>query len=151
MKKYLAVSPLENGTVIDHIPAGRSLKLLGLLKLPDGEKIMLGINFTSYKLGAKDIIKVDNKIFNQEELNKIALIAPRVTINVIRKSKVARKYNLVLPKVLNGVLNCPNPKCVANLEPETLESKFYLVSEKPLIVQCHYCEREFREQEVIIK
>lgn len=147
-KNLLAVSPIENGTVIDHIPAGKSLKILNVLNLPNGEKIMLGVNFSSKKLGKKDIIKVDKKIFSQNELNRIALLAPDSTINIVKNSKVIKKYNLKLQKDILGIIKCPNPKCISYLEPHTLVSKFYVIQEKPLTIKCHFCEREYQEEEI---
>ncbi len=147
-KNLLAVSPIESGTVIDHIPAGKSLKILDLLNLPNGEKIMLGVNFSSKKLGRKDIIKVDKKIFTQNELNRIALLVPDSTINIVKNSKVIKKYNLKLQNELLGIIKCPNPKCISYLEPHTLVSKFYVIEKKPLTIKCHFCEREFVEKDI---
>lgn len=148
MKKYLSVSMIENGTVIDHIPAGKSYKLVDILNLKNGDKVMLGVNFSSRRFGKKDIIKIDKKVFGKDEMNKIALIAPDATINIIKNSKVKEKYNLKMPKTAEGIVKCPNPKCISYLEPQTLTSKFEIISEKPTKFRCHYCEREFGEDEV---
>ena len=149
-RKYLAVSPIDKGTVIDHIPAGKSLKILDLLNLPDGEKVMLGIDFFSEKLGKKDIIKIDKKILSRKDLNEISLIAPCATINIIKNSKIIKKYNLKLPKIIRGFVKCPNSKCISYLEPHTLKTKFYIISEKPLKLKCHYCERQYKAEEITL-
>lgn len=146
--KTLKVSAIEKGTVIDHIPAGRSVKVMQILNLPGEELILKGINFPSKKMGKKDILKIENKILTNDEVEKLAIICPDATINIIKNSQVSRKLKIKLPKIIEKVVKCSNPKCICYLEPQTLETRFYVVSDKPLILRCHYCERKMEESEI---
>ena len=98
-RKELVVSALENGTVLDHIPAENVYKALDILNLKGIEnQITIGINLASKLYGGKGIIKIADKFFEDEELNKLALIAPKATVNVIRDFKVVEKKKLVMPE-----------------------------------------------------
>ena len=91
-QKELKVSALENGTVLDHIPAENVYKALEILDLKDIEsQITIGINLVSKQHGKKGIIKIADKFFEDDELNKLSLIAPDATVNVIRDFKVVEK------------------------------------------------------------
>ena len=140
-RKELVVSALENGTVLDHIPAENVYKALDLLDLKGiGNQITIGINLNSKAQGRKGIIKVEDKFFEDEELNKLALIAPNATVNVIRDFKVVEKKKLETPKEVIGIAKCKNPKCVTNHQP--IKTKFATVHEGDKIsLKCHYCEK----------
>ena len=119
-RKELVVSALENGTVLDHIPAENVYKALDILNLKGIEsQITLGINLTSKVHGKKGIIKIADKFFEDDELNKLALIAPNATVNVIRDFQVVEKKKLEMPKEVIGIARCRNPKCVTNHQPIT--------------------------------
>ena len=139
--KELVVSALENGTVLDHIPAENVYKALDLLDLKDIEsQITIGINLASKIHGKKGIIKIADKFFEDEELNKLALIAPKATVNVIRDFKVVEKKKVELPKEITGIAKCMNPKCVTNHQPIT--TKFTVnVKGNETSLLCHYCEK----------
>lgn len=139
--KELVVSALENGTVLDHIPAENVYKALDLLDLKDIEsQITIGINLASKIHGKKGIIKIADIFFEDEELNKLALIAPNATVNVIRDFKVVEKKKLETPKEVIGIAKCKNPKCVTNHQP--IKTKFATVHEDDKIsLKCHYCEK----------
>ena len=139
--KELVVSALENGTVLDHIPAENVYKALDLLDLKDIEsQITIGINLASKIHGKKGIIKIADIFFEDEELNKLALIAPNATVNVIRDFKVVEKKKLETPKEVIGIAKCKNPKCVTNHQP--IKTKFATVHEGDKIsLKCHYCEQ----------
>ena len=139
--KELVVSALENGTVLDHIPAENVYKALDLLDLKDIEsQITIGINLASKIHGKKGIIKIADIFFEDEELNKLALIAPNATVNVIRDFKVVEKKKLETPKEVIGIAKCKNPKCVTNHQP--IKTKFATVHECDKIsLKCHYCEK----------
>ena len=97
-RKELVVSALENGTVLDHIPAENVYKALDILNLKGiSNQITIGINLNSGYFGKKGIIKIADKFFEDDELNKLALIAPKATVNVIRDFKVVEKKKLVMP------------------------------------------------------
>ena len=139
--KELVVSALENGTVLDHIPAQYVYKALDLLGLNDIEsQITIGINLASKIYGKKGIIKIADKFFEDEELNKLALIAPKATVNIIRDFKVVEKKKLETPEEVIGIARCKNPKCVTNHQP--IKTKFATIQNGDEIsLKCHYCEK----------
>jgi aspartate carbamoyltransferase regulatory subunit len=140
IKKELAVAALENGTVIDRIPSEQLFKVVSMLSLNTiPNSITIGNNLHSGKIGKKGIIKVADYFFRDEEINKIALIAPDATINVIRDYKVVEKYHITLHDTLRGIICCNNPKCISNNEP--METVFHVTSRQPLEVTCRYCTR----------
>ena len=140
-RKELVVSALENGTVLDHIPAENVYKALDILDLKEIEnQITIGINLTSKVHGKKGIIKIADKFFEDEELNRLALIAPNATVNVIRDFKVVEKKKLSIPKEVVGIVKCRNPKCVTNHQP--IKTWFSTTQEdNDLVLKCHYCEK----------
>lgn len=137
----MVVSALENGTVLDHIPAENVYKALDILNLKGiGSQITIGINLASRLYGKKGIIKIADKFFEDDELNKLALIAPKATINVIRDFKVVEKKTLVMPKEVIGIAKCRNPKCVTNHQPIT--TRFTTVEkDNEISLLCHFCEK----------
>ncbi|MFA5134824.1 MAG: aspartate carbamoyltransferase regulatory subunit [Patescibacteria group bacterium] len=143
------VYAIKNGTVIDHIPEGKALELVDLLNLRKWKKIVtVGIGFSSKKFGKKDIIKIENKELNPEEVNKVAIIAPTATLNIIRNFKRVKKEKLKIPETIEGILKCPNPACITNHEP--VVTKFYQEKNTSLHVRCRYCERYFNQDEIEI-
>ena len=139
--KELVVSALENGTVLDHIPAENVYKALDLLDLKDIEsQITIGINLASKIHGKKGIIKIADIFFEDEELNKLALIAPNATVNVIRDFKVVEKKKVELPKEISGIAKCMNPKCVTNHQPITTRFTVNVKGNETSLL-CHYCEK----------
>ena len=140
-RKELVVSALENGTVLDHIPAENVYKALDILNLKGIEnQITIGINLTSKVHGKKGIIKIADKFFEDDELNKLALIAPKATVNVIKDFKVVEKKTLVMPKEVIGIAKCRNPKCVTNHQP--IKTRFATVEKNNEIqLLCHFCEK----------
>ena len=140
-RKELVVSALENGTVLDHIPAENVYKALDILNLKGiGQQITIGINLTSKFFGKKGIIKIEDKFFEDDELNKLALIAPKATVNVIRDFKVVEKKKLVMPEEIHGVAKCRNPKCVTNHQP--IKTWFKTIDNgNEISLLCHYCEK----------
>ena len=140
-RKELVVRALENGTVLDHIPAENVYKALDLLDLKDIEsQITIGINLASKLHGKKGIIKIADKFFEDEELNKLALIAPKATVNIIKGFKVVEKKTLVTPSEVIGIAKCRNPKCVTNHQP--IKTRFATIQDNDNIsLKCHYCEK----------
>ncbi|MGM0607832.1 MAG: aspartate carbamoyltransferase regulatory subunit [Candidatus Muiribacteriota bacterium] len=133
---------IEDGIVIDHIPNKKSLdvlKILGLDKEHDS-LITLGVNLSSSKFGKKDVIKIENKILSEDELNKIAIVSPEATINIIKNGKLINKHNAVIPEKYTGIIKCPNPLCVTRVE--KVNTIFYSETREKK-VKCHYCERKF--------
>ena len=140
-RKELVVSALENGTVLDHIPAENVYKALEILNLKGIEnQITIGINLTSKAQGKKGIIKIEDKFFEDDELNKLALIAPNATVNIIRDFKVVEKKKLTMPTEVIGIAKCRNPKCVTNHQP--IKTRFTTVAKGDEIsLLCHFCEK----------
>jgi aspartate carbamoyltransferase regulatory subunit len=140
-RKELVVSALENGTVLDHIPAQNIYKALDILNLKGIEsQITIGTNLTSRIYGKKGIIKIADKFFEDEDLNKLALIAPKATVNIIRDFKVVEKKKIVMPEVIIGIAKCKNPKCVTNNQP--VKTKFKTIDKgNEIALLCSYCEK----------
>ena len=140
--KELKVTPIKNGTVIDHITAGRALKVLRVMNIPETTTSVVSVLMNvSGKKGKKDIVKVENRELDPRELNKIALIAPNATINIIREYEVVKKHTVELPREVFGIARCPNPTCISNAR-EPVESRFHVISKDPPRLRCYYCERE---------
>jgi aspartate carbamoyltransferase regulatory subunit len=142
--KELRVTPIKNGTVIDHIPAGMSLKVLRILGITDESSdstVTVAMRVTSKKSELKDIVKVEDRELLEKEVDKIALVAPKATINIIQNYTIKQKHKVELPKVAKGILKCGNPNCITNLK-EPVETEFTVVSENPVRLRCVYCERE---------
>ena len=127
--------------MLDHIPAENVYKALDLLDLKDIEsQITIGINLASKLHGKKGIIKIADKFFEDEELNKLALIAPKATVNIIKGFKVVEKKTLVTPSEVIGIAKCRNPKCVTNHQP--IKTRFATIQDNDNIsLKCHYCEK----------
>lgn len=143
MKKELKVLPIKNGTVIDHIAAGQALNVLKILGIHARTDAALSVvmNVRSKQMGRKDIVKVEDRELKPDEVDKIALIAPNATINIIHDSEVTGKHKVYLPKSIEGIIRCANPNCISNAEKEPIMSKFITVSENPPQFRCFYCER----------
>ena len=140
-RKELVVSALENGTVLDHIPAENIYKALDILNLKGIEsQITIGTNLTSRIYGKKGIIKIADKFFEDEDLNKLALIAPKATVNIIRDFKVVEKKKIVMPEVIVGIAKCKNPKCVTNHQP--IQTRFTTLEDgNEVSLLCRYCDK----------
>ena len=139
-RKELKVSAIENGTVIDHIPAKSVFQVIRILNLSEvSDQILFGTNLDSQKMGKKGIIKVSNKFFEADEINKIALVAPTATLIVIRNFKVASKKNVEVPDHVEKIVKCFNPNCITNNEAVT--TRFTVIDKEDLKLRCHYCEK----------
>ncbi len=140
-KKHLKVKSIKNGTVIDHITANRALSVLNILNLPDEDtSLTVAMNVESPDMSRKDIVKIENRELSQDEVDKLVLIAPNATINIIRDYDISRKARLELKDEISDVITCSNPNCISNSN-EPIKTKFYVQSKKPVILRCHFCER----------
>lgn len=149
-KRELQVAALENGTTIDHIPPSQLFKVAKLLGLENMDNtITIGNNFQSKKMGCKGVIKISNKFFEEDEINRIALIAPKVILNIIRDYEVVEKKTVTLPDELVGLVKCNNPKCITNNEP--MPSRFEVIDKEKGTIKCRYCERKINKEDIIIK
>lgn len=149
-KKELKVSAIKDGTVIDHIPAKDLFKVIRILNLDSiTNQITFGTNLESKKLGYKAIIKITDKFFEDDEINKIALVAQDANLNIIRDYKVVEKKSVVLPDEIVGIAKCFNPKCITNNE--DIVTKFSVFSKKEVSLKCHYCEKITDKEHIVIK
>jgi len=146
----LRVKKIREGTVIDHISAGSALTVLNILGITNhtGQVVSVAINVPSSKIGRKDIVKIEGRELNADEVDKIALIAPQATINIIRDFNVIEKQQVKLPKFIREILKCANPTCVSNSR-EPVEPAFSVENEDPLVLRCHYCGRIMEKQDVL--
>lgn len=140
--KDFRVTPIRNGTVIDHIDCGQALKVLRIIGITDSVRSTVSVllHVPSKKDGWKDVIKVEDRELDTKEVDKISLIAPRATINIIRDFNVAEKFNVKLPDVAKGIVRCGNPNCITNMN-EPVETEFIVESKRPLLLRCVYCDR----------
>ncbi len=139
-RKQLVVSAIKDGTVIDHIPAKFLFKVIDILGLDHIEnQITFGTNLESKKLGKKGIMKLSGVFFKQEDLDRIALVAPDAKINIIRDYEVVEKKVVEIPEKIEGLVKCVNPMCITNQE--EVRTKFDLVTRQPVSIKCHYCEK----------
>ncbi len=144
--KMLQVSAIQDGTVIDHIDSRRTFQVAGILRLQDvDETVLIGMNLDSHH-GKKGIIKVGGRRLTQEEVNKIALIAPDATLNIIEGYRVVEKREVRLPDTIEGTMKCFNPNCITN--DQVITNKFDVVSRDPITMRCHYCERQMGLRDV---
>ncbi len=140
-KKELQVAAIENGTVIDHIPANKTYDVVRLLHLEEsGEPITIGYNLPSSKMGKKGIVKISNRYFTQEEISRLSVVAPNIILNIIRNYEVVEKKVVVTPDELHGIVKCNNPKCICNNEP--MLTYFTIADKASGMLKCHYCDRE---------
>jgi len=138
--KQLSVSAIQNGTVIDHVPAKTLFKVIQILGLDHiDNQITFGTNLESKKLGRKAIIKISGIYFEDADINRIALVAPDAKLNIIRDYEVVEKKVVEVPDFISGIAKCMNPKCITNFEPVT--TRFRVVSKKDVTLKCLYCEK----------
>ena len=147
-KKELQVAALENGTAVDHIPADQLFKVVSLLGVESlNTPVTIGYNLDSKKMGKKGIIKISDKFFEQDEINRISLIAPTVKLNIIRDYEVVEKKNVCLPDEIRGIVKCNNPKCITNNEPM---KTYFNVIDKNVTLKCHYCEMKIKKEDIVL-
>lgn len=140
-KKEMLVAAIENGTVIDHIPAEKTYQVANLLHLQDlRTPVTIGYNYRSKKLVTKGIIKVSNKFFNDEEINRLSVVAPNIILSIIKDYEVVEKKKVETPDELWGIVKCNNPKCITNNEP--MQTVFNVVDKEHGILKCRYCDKE---------
>lgn len=140
-KKERLVTAIKNGTVIDHIPSGKTYQVADLLQLQSIKNVVtIGYNYVSKKIGRKGIIKIEDKFFTDEEISRLSVVAPNIVLNIIRDYEVVEKKTVETPDVLQGLVKCNNPKCVTNNEP--MQTVFHVINKEEGIIRCHYCDKE---------
>ena len=138
----LIVRRIKDGTVIDHINEGKGLNVLEALEI-DGSKgnvITIALNMPSGKLKKKDMIKVEGRFLEDTDTNKLAVIAPSSTVNIIKDYKLVEKRRVSLPNQIEDIFRCTNPDCITNSN-EHIESIMEVVDNDNLVLKCRYCGR----------
>lgn len=151
MEEGMLVRKIRNGTVIDHVPAGRALLVLKLLGITgrEGYRVAVVMNVDSRKLGRKDIVKIEDRYLKPDEADKIALIAPTATINIIKEYKIIEKRKVTAPNLLEGILRCINPTCITRKPREPVTPRFRRLEGEKLRYQCIYCGSIIEEEEIL--
>ena len=146
------VTAIKNGTVIDHIPSGQALKVLELLNLSGDTSVPVSLvmNVPSKKMGAKDIIKVEDRELTQSELDRLALVAPDSSIAIIRAYSVAEKLNVNLGDEVINVVRCTFSNCITQNQREPLPHRLKVIRTAPLALRCHYCQRPQDLDELVL-
>ena len=136
----LNISGIQEGVVLDHIQAGKSMDIYRYLRLGELDCTVAIIkNAKSNKMGRKDIIKIDREMDLDWDL--IGYVDPSITVNIIRDGKLAEKRSLKLPERIVGVLKCKNPRCITSVEQE-LPQEFILTDRAKRVYRCRYCETQ---------
>lgn len=149
-RQELYVRKIKDGTVIDHITAGFALDVLKILGIngKDGEVVTAAMNVESKRQKNKDIVKIQNRELKPGEVDRIALIAPNATINIIRNYDVASKKVVQLPLTIHGTMKCDNPSCISNSR-EPVEPKFAVDRQVPIRLRCYFCGHIMEREDVL--
>lgn len=150
-RKEMSVAAIRNGTVIDHIQTEATFKVAEILRLErEREVVLVGVNL---RRGSGDdrkgIIKIESRELTPQEVNKIALIAPAATLNIIKDYRVVEKRKVELPSRVEGIVRCFNPQCITNQQP--VQTCFDVTATRPVILRCTYCERTMAGADIILK
>lgn len=149
------ISKIKNGTVIDRVSPGRALEVLKILGILPGTKAKVSfvMNISSLKMpgGKKDIVKIEGPELTENETDKITLISPNATINIIRDYKVAKKYQVELPDVIIDIIKCSRSTCITNNPKEAgiVETKFNVIDREPITLECHHCETQISGNDML--
>ena len=138
----LLVRRIKDGTVIDHINEGKGLNVLEALEIDGsrGNVITIALNMPSGKLKKKDMIKVEGRFLEDDDTNKLAVIAPASTVNIIKDYKLVEKRRVSLPNQIEQIFRCSNPDCITNSQ-EHIESTMEVMDKDNLVLKCRYCGR----------
>ena len=146
----LRINRIKHGTVLDHIIAGRAFNVLSALDINgmDGNQVSVAMNVSSKQYSKKDIIKIENRILAVEETNRLALITPHSTINIIENYEITEKRNVELPEKFTGVFKCTNPTCISNSS-EPIISELLIINNDPPRLKCKYSTRISLTEEIL--
>ena len=146
----LRVSKIKDGTVIDHITGGHALDVARILGLAERRTsvITIAMNVPSKRLGHKDMVKIEGRFLAGSEVDKIALLAPNATINIVKGYKVVEKQRVKLPDPIKGIVKCDNPACISNSN-EPVQTRFYVQKAQPIRLKCHYCGHIMEKEEIL--
>lgn len=137
------VTAINNGTVIDHIPGGTALDVLRMLGISGDRSspVSLVMNVPSSKHGRKDIIKVEDRELTQDELDRLAIIAPHASVAIIRAYTVAEKREVGLGEELVNIARCTFSNCITVNPREPLDHRLHVTGSDPMELRCRYCGR----------
>jgi aspartate carbamoyltransferase regulatory subunit len=134
------IDSIQNGVVLDHIQAGKSMEIYQYLHLDQLDcQVAIIKNAKSRRMGKKDIIKIDSPM--EVDLDVLGYIDPNITVNIIRDSVRVEKKHLALPQRLVNVIHCKNPRCITAVEPQ-LDAIFLLTNPEKRTYRCAYCDTE---------
>ncbi len=138
--------------MIDHIRAGEALRVLQILGITgkEGKIVSVAMNVPSSKIDKKDVVKVANRFLKTDETDKLALVAPQATVNLIRNYKVSEKRKVELPLVFRGLLKCPNPTCVSNMPHEPIVSTIDVIDKDTPLLKCRFCQRLITPSDAVL-
>lgn len=138
------IDSIKNGYVIDHIQAGKAMKIYELLNLNELDcQVAIITNAKSKKTGRKDIIKIDRDI--EIDLDKLGFIDPDVTVNIVKDDTIVDKRKLSLPERIINVAKCKNPRCITSIE-KSLDQVFNLTDRENQVYRCKYCEMSLKQR-----
>ena len=151
MSEMRRVTAICNGTAIDHIPSGHALQVLKMLRLDVGRSnpISMVMNVPSGKMGRKDVLKIEDRELNQEELDRLALIAPKASVAIIRNYHVAEKRTIELGTELINIVRCSFSNCITQSPREPLQHKLKIISAEPIKIRCFYCGKNQNIDEIV--
>jgi len=151
-QKNLRIDRIQKGTVIDHIDAGYALTILNLTGLDEASNLMtIGVNVSSQKYGKKDIVKIENVFLDEVQMQQISILSPNATISLIENFEVIEKKKVEIPKVIKKLIVCETKTCISNSTKEPIDTEFKVLEEKPLKIQCVYCDRIYKLNEIKFK
>lgn len=137
---------VKDGVLIENIPSGKSVELLRILSLPKDTKVQITINSNEE---LKDVIVIEDNRIKERDINLVLLISPNISIHFIEEYKVIDEFSVSLPKVIENMLRCSNPNCISHPSKELRASKFNLLNESPLTLECNYCESRMGREKLI--
>ncbi|MFX1420163.1 MAG: aspartate carbamoyltransferase regulatory subunit [Promethearchaeota archaeon] len=150
IEEKLKIDKISKGTVIDHIDAGYAITILNLTGIDESKNLMtIGVNVSSKKYQTKDIIKIENEFLNETQMQQISILSPNATISLIDNYKVIEKKKVELPRIIKKLILCVNQTCISNSVKEPIDTEFLVLEEKPLKIQCVYCERIYKLEEIV--
>ncbi|MHB8360594.1 MAG: aspartate carbamoyltransferase regulatory subunit [Thermoplasmataceae archaeon] len=152
-RSTLKVTKIKDGIVIDHIDHGKSLKVLSTLGITGIEEFTVSIlmNVKSKTTNShKDVVKIEKRVLKKDELDRISLVSPYATINIIKNYEVEQKFKVEIPDRIIGIVKCSNQNCISNNK-EPITAEFILESRDPIRIRCIYCDRTLTQNEVFHK
>ena len=149
-EETLKIGRIFKGTVIDHIDAGMAITILTLTGLENSPNLItIGVNVPSKKMEKKDIIKIEGVFLNEVQMQQISILSPNAAISLIDNYNVMEKKKVRIPEVIKKLILCVNKTCISISEKEPINTEFMVLEQKPLKIQCVYCDRIYKLDEII--